>query len=256
MSTTRSVDFRPGSVAGRTPRLPAFVLGAHAGRGPLKSGEGEPNLARLRAAGVGEPNAARFRAEGGDTVNVNVIDRHGNMVSAMPSGGWLQSSPVIPELGFCLGTRAQMFWLEEGLAGSLEPNKRPRTTLTPGLAFRDGKPYMAFGSPGGDGQDQWALQLFLRHVHHGMNLQQSIEAPAFQTDHPPSSFYPRESKPGHLAVESRFDQAAIDGLKQRGHRVDVTGPWVIGRLSAVTQADGLIKAGANPRTEQAYAIAR
>ncbi|MFO0996564.1 MAG: gamma-glutamyltransferase family protein [Alphaproteobacteria bacterium] len=251
-----SLDLRPGSVGGKTPRLPGFVLAGQRAKSPMKAGEGEPNTARLRAAGTGEPNAAALRAEGGDTVNVNVIDRHGNIVSAMPSGGWLQSSPVIPELGFCLGTRAQMFWLEEGLPASLEPNKRPRTTLTPGLAFRDGEPSMAFGSPGGDGQDQWALQLFLRHVHHRMNLQQAIEAPAFLTEHAPSSFYPREPKPGHLALESRFEPAAIESLRQRGHRVDVVGAWTIGRLSAVSRADGLIKAAANPRTEQAYAIGR
>lgn len=251
-----SLDFRPGAIGGKIPRLASHILAASVGQGPLRSGEGEPNTARLGAAGIGEPNAARLRAEGGDTVNVNVIDRHGNMVSAMPSGGWLQSSPVMPDLGFCLGTRAQIFWLEEGLPGSLAPNKRPRTTLTPGLAFRDGSPYMAFGSPGGDGQDQWALQLFLRHVHHGMNLQQAIEAPAYLTEHPPSSFYPRAQKPGHVAVESRFEPAAVDDLRRRGHQVDVVGPWSIGRLSAVTRSDGIVKAAANPRTEQAYAIGR
>jgi gamma-glutamyltranspeptidase/glutathione hydrolase len=195
-------------------------------------------------------------AEGGDTVNVNVIDRHGNFVSAMPSGGWLQSSPVMPELGFCLGTRAQMFWLEEGLPSSLAPGKRPRTTLTPGLAFRDGKPFLAFGSPGGDGQDQWALQFFLHHVHHGMNLQQAIEAPAFVTDHPPSSFHPREAKLGHLAVEDRFGEATIEELRRRGHKVEVQDGWAIGRLQACSQEGGLIRAAANPRTGHAYAVAR
>ena len=123
------------------------------------------------------------------------------MVAATPSGGWLQSSPVIPELGFMLSSRAQMFWLEPGLPASLEPGKRPRTTLTPSLALRDGKPSLAFGSPGGDQQEQWQLQLFLRHVHHGMNLQEAIEQPMFHTAHFPSSFYPRERKPGHLLAE-------------------------------------------------------
>ncbi len=110
------------------------------------------------------------------------------MVSATPSGGWLQSSPVIPELGFCLGTRGQMFWLDEGSPSALAPGKRPRTTLTPSLALRDGEPYLAFGTPGGDQQDQWTLLFFLRHVHHGMNLQEAIDAPTFHTEHMPSSF--------------------------------------------------------------------
>ena len=100
----------------------------------------------------------------GDTCHLDVADRFGNLVAATPSGGWLQSSPVVPGLGFCLGTRAQMFALTPGLASSLAPGKRPRTTLTPGLALRDGQPYLAFGTPGGDQQDQWALQFFLNHV--------------------------------------------------------------------------------------------
>lgn len=240
---TASLELRPGAIGGKPPRMPQALLRT-----------ADPT--RRRAAGEGEPNRVHMGAEGGDTVNVNAIDRHGNFVSAMPSGGWLQSSPVIPELGLCLGTRAQMFWLEEGLPSSLAPGKRPRTTLTPGLAFRDGKPFLAFGSPGGDGQDQWALQFFLHHVHHGMNLQQAIEAPAFVTDHPPSSFHPREAKPGHLAVEERFGEAAIEELRRRGHKVEVQDGWAIGRLQACSQEDGLIRAAANPRTGHAYAVAR
>src|SRR3546814_4019483 len=143
------------------------------------------------AAGAGEPTMAKID---GDTCHIDVIDRHGNMVSATPSGGWLQSSPVIPELGFALGTRAQMFWLEEGGPGSLEPGKRPRTTLSPSFAFRDGEAWMPFGTPGGDGQDQWTVIFFLRHVHHGMNLQAAIDAPTWQTAHFPSSFFPRRSE--------------------------------------------------------------
>ncbi len=125
-----------------------------------------------------------------------MADRFGNLVSATPSGGWLQSSPVIPGLGFCLGTRAQMFTLTPGLASTLAPGRRPRTTLSPGLALRDGEPYLAFGTPGGDQQDQWSLAFFLNHVLAGMNLQEAIDAPAFHTDHFPSSFYPRARSPG------------------------------------------------------------
>ena len=122
----------------------------------------------------------------GDTVHFDIIDRDGNMVSATPSGGWLQSSPVIPELGFPLGTRGADVLARGRPAGSLAPGKRPRTTLTPTLAQRDGEPYMAWGSPGGDQQDQWITQLFLRHVHCGMNLQEAIDAPAWHSEHFPS----------------------------------------------------------------------
>ncbi len=203
--------------------------------------------------GAGEPTMA---LAGGDTCHLDVIDRWGNMVSATPSGGWLQSSPVIPSLGFCLGSRMQMFWLEEGLPGSLAPGKRPRTTLSPSFAFRDGEPWMAFGTPGGDGQDQWSLIFFLRHVHHGMNLQAAIDAPTFQSHHFPSSFYPRQADPGRLAVEERLPEDTVGELARRGHDVEVIGPWSIGRISACAREDGLLKAAANPRLMQGYAAGR
>ena len=203
--------------------------------------------------GAGEPTMA---LAGGDTCHLDVIDRWGNMVSATPSGGWLQSSPVIPALGFCLGSRMQMFWLEEGLPGSLAPGKRPRTTLSPSFAFRGGEPWMAFGTPGGDGQDQWSLIFFLRHVHHGMNLQAAIDAPTFQSHHFPSSFYPRQADPGRLAVEERLPGETVAELARRGHDVEVIGPWSIGRISACAREDGLLKAAANPRLMQGYAAGR
>lgn len=206
----------------------------------------------------GEPTLASMRsARRGDTVHIDVIDRHGNMIAAMPSGGWLQSSPVIPELGFMLNSRAQMFWLEEGLPASLAPGKRPRTTLTPTLAEKDGRPYMVFGSPGGDQQEQWQLQLFLRHVHHGLNLQEAIDLPMFNTAHFPSSFYPREQKPGHLMAEETFGGAVLDELRRRGHDLEVSQAWTIGRLvAAARDADGLLHAAATPRLMQAYAAGR
>ena len=159
-------------------------------------------------------------------MHFDIIDRDGNMISATPSGGWLQSSPVIPELGFPLGTRGQMFWLEEGLPGSLAPGKRPRTTLTPTLAHRDGKPYMAWGSPGGDQQDQWITQLFLRHVHCGMNLQEAIDAPAWHSEHFPSSFWPRTARPGVLVLEGRVpegDRRRAEEARPRGRGRTPTG---------------------------------
>ena len=219
--------------------------------GEVRPGGGRlPTLVEAAATvGAGEPTR-------GDTVHLDVADRFGNFVSATPSGGWLQSSPVIPGLGWPLGTRAQMFWLEEGLPSSLEPGKRPRTTLSPSIALRGGEPYLAFGTPGGDQQDQWSLHAFLNHVHFGLDLQAAIDAPEFHTDHFPSSFYPRQAQPRSLALEARFCEEVVADLRDRGHDVHVTDPWSLGRVSAVGKEDEVLKAGANPRGMQGYAVGR
>jgi gamma-glutamyltranspeptidase/glutathione hydrolase len=206
--------------------------------------------------GAGEPTVGRMGEVIGDTVHFDIVDKAGNMVSATPSGGWLQSSPVIPELGFCLGTRAQMFWLEEGHPASLEPGKRPRTTLSPTLALRDGEAYLAWGSPGGDQQDQWTTQFFLRHVHAGMNLQEAIDAPAWHSEHFPISFWPRTARPGALQIESRVPKAARDELARRGHLVEVEPEWSEGRLTAASKVGPRRRAAANPRGMQGYAAGR
>lgn len=235
---TASMELRPGSVDGRNVRMGVAAANAKA------------------APGAGEPTVAKPGETRGDTCHIDVIDRWGNMVSATPSGGWLQSSPVVPALGFPMTSRAQMFWLEDGLPGSLAPRKRPRTTLTPTMVMRGDAPYMALGTPGGDQQDQWQLIAFLRHVHHGMNLQEMIDAPSFHSEHFPSSFYPRAAVPGRLVLESRFADATLQDLDRRGHLVEATDPWSEGRLSAVTQHNGMIRAGANPRGMQGYAVGR
>ena len=235
-----SLDLRPGSPGGRTPRL---------ARPPDAN---PPLIAEL----AGEPSIGPGVARG-DTCHVDVVDRDGLMVSATPSGGWLQSSPAIPGLGFCLGTRAQMFWLEEGLPSSLRGGTRPRTTLSPTLCMRDGRPWLSIGTPGGDQQDQWQLAVLLAYLHAGMNLQEAIDAPAFHSAHMPSSFAPRASRPAELVMESRHDAAVVDELRARGHRVVVDGPWTLGRVSAVARdADGLLHAAANPRGMQGYAVGR
>ena len=227
-----SRELHPGSPGGLEPRLAQPVDGA-----PV-------------APGVGEPTR-------GDTVHLDVVDRHGNMVSATPSGGWLWGAPVIPSLGFCLGTRAQMFWLEEGLPNSLEPGKRPRTTLSPTIAGRDGAPGLALGTPGGDQQDQWTLHVFLGHVHQDLDLQAAIDAPDHHTEAFPSSFYPRETRLRHVAIEERAGGEAIEGLRRRGHEVEVSGSWTLGRVTAVgRQPGGILKGGANPRGKQGYAVGR
>ena len=261
-----SAELRPGSPDGRVPRLPDFVTRAFAGTGDdgsvspimdveqprLDAATGEPTM---RAAGPA-PETLKSSYRAGDTCHLDVADRFGNMVSATPSGGWLQSSPVIPGLGFCLGTRAQMFTLTPGLPATLAPGKRPRTTLTPSLALRDREPYMAFGTPGGDQQDQWSLAFFLNHVVFGMNLQQAIDFPAFHSAHMPSSFYPRQAQPRVLDVESRAGADVIDELRRRGHLVNVRPSWSLGRMSAVVRRDGVLYAAANPRGMQGYAAGR
>ncbi|MFL6068016.1 MAG: gamma-glutamyltransferase family protein [Gaiellaceae bacterium] len=222
-----STELRPGM--GRLPAL-------HAPRDAVSLGVGEPTR--------------------GDTVHVDVVDRFGNVFSATPSGGWLQSSPVIPSLGWPLGTRAQMFWLEEGLPSSLEPLTRPRTTLSPGLVLRGGEPWLAYGTPGGDQQEQWALHVLLRHADRGLNLQEAIDAPDFHTQHLIDSFYPRGFTPNRLLVEERTGEEVVRRLETRGHDVTVTPPWSLGRVSAVKREDGQLVAAANPRGMQGYAVAR
>jgi gamma-glutamyltranspeptidase/glutathione hydrolase len=235
-----SMELRPGAVPGFTP-----VVDHRAAERAVVAG-----------AGAGEPTISRLGAVGGDTCHVDVIDRHGNMVSATPSGGWLQSSPVIPELGFCLGTRGQMFWLQPGLPNSLAPRKRPRTTLSPSFALRDGKPWMAFGTPGGEQQDQWSLIMFLRMVHHRMNIQQAIDAPSFHTEHWPSSFWPRAARPGRVVIEGRYDDEVLAALSARGHLTEKGEDWSEGRLSGARIEGDVMLAGANPRGMQGYAVGR
>ena len=252
-----SASLVPGAPDGRPPRMPDFVSRRTAGYDDASvapSLDVEPPAPRLDP-GTGEPTM-RTSAGPGDTCHLDVADRFGNMVSATPSGGWLQSSPVIPGLGFCLGTRAQMFTLTPGLPGTIAPGKRPRTTLTPSLALRDREPYLAFGTPGGDQQDQWSLLFFLNHLHFGMNLQQAIDFPSFHSAHMPSSFYPRQAQPRVLDVESRVSPAVIEDLRRRGHLVNVRPAWSLGRVSAVARRNGVLYAAANPRGMQGYAVGR
>lgn len=239
-----SLEFRPGSPDGRTPRTDYAAA--------IRRAE-----EMAMAAGTGEPTVSRLGASGGDTCHVDVIDRWGNMVSATPSAGWLQSSPAIPELGFCLGSRCQMFWLDETLPNGLQPGKRPRTTLSPSLVLREGKPWMSFGTPGGEQQDQWQPIMLLRMVDHRFNIQQAIDLPSFHSEHWISSFWPRGAKPGKLVLEGRFAPEVLAELQARGHKAEMGGEWSEGRLTGVRlEKDGQILAGANPRGMQGYAVGR
>ncbi|WP_113094104.1 gamma-glutamyltransferase family protein [Agrobacterium sp. fls2-241-TYG-188a] len=242
ISSHASMELRPGLVPGFDNQrdLTLSMLGSMQGTGA-----------------VYEPTMSHLTEKRGDTVHIDVIDREGNMVSVTPSGGWLQSSPIVPGLGFCLNSRAQMFWLQPGLPTSLEPGKRPRTTLTPSLALYEGRPTLAFGTPGGDQQDQWQLSFFLRYAHFGLNLQEAIDMPLFHTSHFPGSFYPRTRQPGNVMIETSIGQGVLDELRGRGHDVTPADPWTVGRLTAARRdADGLLRAAATPRLMQAYAVGR
>jgi gamma-glutamyltranspeptidase/glutathione hydrolase len=265
VSERASLEQRPGRIDGFGKHLELRLAdGERLAVG--SSGAGEPTVGRLpwthddeddpSLVAAREPAVSRMGGVRGDTVHFDIIDQAGNAVSATPSGGWLQSSPVIPELGFCLGTRAQMFWLDEGHPNALMPGKRPRSTLTPTIALRNGYPYLAWGSPGGDQQDQWITQFFLRHVHSGLNLQEAIDAPAWHSEHFPSSFWPRTARPGVLVVEGRFPKATIDELRRRGHIVEVGPDWSEGRLTAASCDGPRRRAAANPRGMQGYAAGR
>ncbi|HEY0217787.1 MAG TPA: gamma-glutamyltransferase [Cellulomonas sp.] len=286
---------RPGSPEGRAPRLAGVfgdpVDGVWPGRYADSVGAGA-EVDEMTGAGAGEPTrgprdartapadevpwsvtdatgparptagdaAATARPDGstrGDTCHVDVVDRWGNMVSATPSGGWLQSSPVVPGLGFGLPTRAQMFWLQPGLPSSLAPGRRPRTTLSPGLVLRAGGGGFAFGTPGGDQQDQWTVPFLLHHLLDGLDLQAAIDAPSWHSTHVPSSFHPRTSERRGVEAEHRLGGDVLADLARRGHVVHDAGPWSLGRVSAAgVRADGLLHAAADPRGMQGYAAGR
>ncbi|MCS7483723.1 gamma-glutamyltransferase family protein [Umezawaea endophytica] len=236
-----STEFRPGDI-GIAPYTPPLL----------------PRRPAHQAAGVGEPTVQQTGETRGDTCHIDVVDRWGNIISATPSGGWLQSSPAVPELGFSLGTRLQMAWLDPAAPSRLAPGKRPRTTLSPTLLLRDGTPVAALGTPGGDQQDQWQLQYLVRTLALGLAPQEAIDAPAFHTTAVVSSFWPRTWAPGGLVVEDRVGDAVIAELAERGHEVTVSGPWSQGRLSVVTRdpGTGVLQAAANPRGAQGYAVGR
>jgi gamma-glutamyltranspeptidase/glutathione hydrolase len=240
-----STEFRPGTVRGFEAYLP-----------PLRDAV-EPEETTV-FAGAGEPTVSPTGITAGDTCHIDVVDSWGNMISVTPSGGWLQSSPTIPELGFCLGSRLQMMWLDPSSPSALIPGRRPRTTLTPTMLFRQGHPIAALGTPGGDQQDQWQLLYLLRTLVGGYSAQEAIDAPAFHTTAFPASFWPRSWEPGGAVVERRLGADVIAELRSRGHRVTVTGDWSLGRISSVGRdvATGLLSAAANPRGAQGYAAGR
>ncbi|PLC06454.1 gamma-glutamyltransferase [Variovorax sp. RO1] len=249
---------RPGRPGGLAPQLSLHEDHSRAlAAGGFLFGAGEPTFAALPAH-AWQPTEEIVV---GDTCHIDVADRWGNLVAATPSGGWLSSSPVVPGLGFSLNTRLQMTWLDRRMRNALRPGYRPLTTLSPSLAFKQGQAYAAFGTPGGDQQDQWQTAFAVRHLRMGMTMQEAIDAPAWHMNHFTASFWPRLVERQRLTVESRFPQQSIDALRRRGHEVVVGDAWSEGRLSACARerigpGRFMFKAAANPRGMQGYAAAR
>ncbi|HWP41638.1 MAG TPA: gamma-glutamyltransferase, partial [Blastocatellia bacterium] len=191
-----------------------------------------------------------------DTTCVNVVDKDGNFFSATPSGAWLPAV-VAGDTGVLLGQRLQSFVLEEGHPNVLEPGKRPRITLTPTLVMKDGKPLLALSTPGGDNQDQSLIQVLFNIIEFGMNVQEAVEAPRFQTLHLMSSFDDHRFNPGVLSLEERIGDEVAEKLSAMGHKIEKHAAW--GNPSAPTvvlwRSDtGVIEAGADPRRGR-YAVA-
>jgi len=249
ITDSAATGLHPGSPDGRTPLLPDAVLPDAV----LPGGAAPDGTAgNVRGPGVGEPTITK-----GDTVHLDVVDRWGNVLSATPSGAWLQSSPIVPGLGLSLPTRGQMFWLQQGLPNSLAPRTRPRTTLSPGMLLRDGRPALSFGTPGGDGQDQWPVQFLINHLVHGLGVQAAIEVPQWSTNHFPSSFAPRESHDREVELEVRAGADVKVQLERRGHRVVDVPAWHLGRITAAgIRPDGMLHAAADPRGMECWAAGR
>ena len=193
------------------------------------------------------------RPWGHGTVHVCAIDAEGNMAAFTPSGGWLRSQPVVPALGFPLSNRMQTFYLgPEHHPNLVAPFRRPRTTISPSLAFKDGAPWTVFGSMGGDQQDQWMLQYFLNRAVFDMPLQAAIEAPKFSSEHFPGFFAPHDHQPNRLRIEATVPEAVRSELETRGHVLDIAGAWSEGYLLACERnpATGVLEAGCDPRAEK------
>ena len=243
VGTNASSEMRPGDVGNG---IPEYAIGDVA----------ENNRRALNVEARDVRDLGLGHAHVSDTTHLDAIDAEGNMVAATPSGGWLGSSPVIKGLGFPIGTRGQMFYLNPERPNALEPRKRPRATLTPSIATRNGEPYLAFGTPGGDTQDQVTLEFFLNFAVFGMDIQEALDAPAVYSTHFPSSFYPRQAYPGRMVAEDRIAADTISELEKRGHEVDVADGWSAGKAMGIhiDVESGMISGGATSRRRIAYAM--
>ena len=226
-----SLDFRPGVINGKKGKHPTELDGEH--------------------AKIDDALMAR------DTTCVDAIDSDGIMVSITPSGAWLPSV-IAGDTGIELTERAQSFLLVEGSPNELGGGKRPRVTLSPTLVTTaDGKPYMAFSTPGGDNQDQSLLQVMLDTIEFGMNAQAAVEAPRYQTRHLVSSFDNHAWNRGDLLLDERIPAQVYTELVEKGHKVSTRSRWASGAAPVMVRIlpDGVIEAGADPygyRVAHAY----
>ena len=218
------------------------------------SRELRPGDAWRNAALLPEAHKLTPKDWGPGTVHVDAADAKGNLASFTPSGAWISSAEVIEALGFPLSVRMMTFYLgPDHHPNVVAPGKRPRTTLTPSMAFRNGKPWMAFGTMGGDNQGQWLLQFYLCRAAYGMSIPEAIEAPRLSSEHTPGFFAPHASEPNRVRIEPRFGAEVLDELRRRGHDLDVAPDWTEGFVScAAYDADtGLLEAGCDPRGSKA-----
>lgn len=229
-------------------------------RASLAQQPGDPlNMKAILASAtqtIGRASALPEIERANDTTCVNVVDKDGNLFSATPSGAWLPAV-VAGDTGVLMGQRLQSSLTDPNSPNVVAPGKRPRITLTPTLVLKGGEPFMVLSTPGGDNQDQALLQVLLNVIEFGMNPQEAVEAPRFDTQHYVSSFDDHEFLPGSLNVESRVGLKTIQELSQKGHKVKVQGEW--GTLSAPTviiydPSNGVASAGADPRRSR-YAVA-
>lgn len=221
ISPRASMEFRPGAIHGKTGRHPAHE-----------------EMVRVR---IDDELMAR------DTTCVNAIDKDGVAFSATPSGAW--TPPVIAgATGIPLTQRAQSFLLVPGHPNELAGGKRPRVTLSPTLVTSGGKAYLTLSTPGGDNQDQALLQLLLNVIEFGMNPQQAIEAPRFQTRHLVASFDNHAMNPGDLLLDDRIPAQVSADLAARGHKVQPRTRWNSGSAPTMIRVGpaGVIEAGADP----------
>ncbi len=196
--------------------------------------------------------SAPMRGGGGesknrDTTCVNVFDKFGNAFSATPSGAWLPSV-IAGDTGIPLSIRLASFVTIPGHANELAPGKRPRVTLSPTLVTKDGEFYMELSTPGGDNQDQALLELMLNVVEFGMNAEQAVEAPRFETRHLVSSFDNHAMDPGSLYLDERIPGAPYADLNERGHRIGILSKWSSGSRPVMIRIlpDGVMETGADP----------
>lgn len=182
-----------------------------------------------------------------DTTCVNVVDKDGNVFSATPSGGWIPAV-IAGDTGIGFGTRLQSLFTVRGHPNQIEPGKRPRITLSPTIVLKDGKPFLALSTPGGDNQDQALLQVLLNILEFGMTPQQAVEAPRFQTEHLYNSFGHHEFRRGLLKLEDRLPVSTANKLAEWGHVVQVLGPWSNFAAPTVIMISGsVLHGGADPR---------